>query len=150
MNVRTLKTRHQLTHILSSFGHQVKEASLLIFPVFPTVSRLSSTLLDSFLHQMLPKETRCAHLFKTASPSLFFQMASTGFQPHASFESSSSQRTCWAAASPSAFRTCPRSTSCPRCWVTSWRACPPCFQCPSRMFSSSTFNRIWTQRPAAS
>lgn len=77
-------------------------------------------------------------------------MASTEFQQRASFESSSSQKTCSAAASPSAYRTCPRSTSCPHCWVTSWRVCRLCFQCPSRMFSSLTSNRIWTQRPAAS
>lgn len=79
-----------------------------------------------------------------------FQMASTAFLLSAFFVSSSSPRTCWAAASPSVSRTCPRSTSCPHSWATSWRACQRCFQCLSKMFSSSTSSPIWMQRRGGS
>lgn len=94
----------------------------------------------------------CVHLLIHIKPffpllsSLTFQMASTVFQPSAFSASSSSRRTCWAAVSPYASRTCPRSTSCHRCWVTSWRACQRCSRYLSRMFSFLTSSRTLMQR----
>lgn len=110
------------------------------------INLLPFHLLPPFIHFLNTSQiSNSNHLFF-----LDFQMASTAF-PHSVFSaSSSSPRTCWGAASPSVFRTCPRSTSCPHCWAASWRVCRRCFQCLSKMFSSSTSSQTWTQRPERS
>lgn len=58
---------------------------------------------------------------------------------------SSLRRRCSAAASLCDSRTCPRSTSCPRCSLTSWKGCQQCFQSLLMMCLCLTCSRMQMQ-----